>query len=337
MTTESAKPAQSVYTIVVTDDRHGAYEEERAVLREVGGEVIVANCATPDEVVQAAREADGVLCNLAPMPAPVIAALRKCRVISRYGIGCDNVDIPAATARGIWVTNVPGYCAEEVSDHTLALLLACLRQVPKLDRAVRQGRWNIVASEPVRRFRGKTYGLVGYGAIARTVRRKLRGFEPGQVLAYDPFVDNAVFRADDVTRVSLEDLCRRSDFISVHTPLTEQTRKLIGPSQLAAMKPTAIFINVSRGPVVDEAALLQALQRGGIYMAGLDVFEQEPPAPDHPFFKLDNVVLSDHAGYFSLESFTELKTTAARNIAAVLTSGKPLHPVNKIAGKVMAR
>jgi D-3-phosphoglycerate dehydrogenase / 2-oxoglutarate reductase len=316
------------FRIVVTDDRHHGQDEERAVLREVGGEVIVANCATPDEVAAAAAEADGVLCDQAPMPAEVMPALRRCRVISRYGVGCDNVDLSAAAAQGIWVANVPDYCVEDVSDQTLALLLACMRRIPLLDREVRAGHWNVGSKQPIYRLQGKTYGLIGYGLIARAVHRKLRGFEFARVLVHDPFVTADVIREAGGIKVELDELCQQADALSIHVPLNDKTRGMIGKAQLAAMKPTTILINVARGPVVDEAALVESLRQGRPMCAGLDVFAQEPPAGS-AVLGLDSVVLSDHVGYFSRESFSELKTKAARNIAEVLCGRPPIYPVNR--------
>ena len=222
------------FRIVVTDDRHHRQDEERAVLGEVGGKVIVANCATPAEVMAAAAEADGVLCDQAPMPAEVMPALRRCRVISRYGVGCDNVNVAAAAANGIWVANVPDYCVEDVSDHTLALLLACMRKVPLLDREVRAGHWNTGSRQAIYRFQGKTYGLVGYGLIARAVHRKLCGFDFARFLVYDPFVTAEAIRAAGAVKVELDQLCQQSDAMSIHVPLNDKTRGMIGRTQFRA-------------------------------------------------------------------------------------------------------
>ncbi len=323
----------SEYTIVVTDDRHHVYAEEQTVLQEINAKLVVKNCSTAQEVGEAVKDADGVLCNLAPMPAVVIESMKKCRVISRYGVGYDNVDVEAATARGIYVANVPDYCVEDVSDHTMALLLACLRKIPRLDQGVRQGLWLLAPKQEIRRIKGKTYGLIGYGLIARALHRKLGGFGLGQILVYDPYVDEATVKKAGGTPTTLENLCRNSDFISIHTPLNKNTRGMISRPQFDAMKPSAILINVSRGPVIDEVSLVEALEKKKIHMAGLDVFENEPPGPNHPLFKLDNVVLSDHAGYFSLESFAELKTKAARNVVEALSGIRPRYAINKPIGK----
>jgi D-3-phosphoglycerate dehydrogenase / 2-oxoglutarate reductase len=319
------------YTVAVTDDRYGgAYDEERRVLAEIGAELVVNDFKTENEAIAGLARADGVLVNLFPMPARVVSSLGRCRVLSRYGVGYDNVDVAAATAKGIWVARVPDYSIEDVSDQALALLLACVRGVAYKDRAVRAGRWNVHKEVPTRRIAGRTLGLVGYGAIARCLHRKVSGFNLARVLVYDPYVDAAVVRKGGAEPVDLDALLRESDYVSVHVPLGAETRGLIGGRQLGLMRGASILVNTSRGPVVDEKALAAALAGRRIAGAGLDVFETEPLAADSPLRELENVVLSDHAGWYSEESVPELKTKAARNVAAVLAGGRPAYPVNTI-------
>jgi D-3-phosphoglycerate dehydrogenase len=318
------------FTVAVTDDRYGAYAEEKAVLAEIGAELVVNDFKNEDEAIAGLAAADGVLVNLFPMTARVIASLGRCRVLSRYGVGYDNVDIPAATARGIWVARVPDYSVEDVSDQALALLLACVRGVAYHDRGVRAGRWNMHKELPTHRVAGRTLGLVGYGAIARCLHRKTSGLALARVLVFDPYVDAAAVRKAGAEPVDLDTLLRESDYVSVHVPLGPETRGLIGGRQLGLMKRTAILVNTSRGPVVDERAVAAALGEQRIAAAGLDVFETEPLEAASPLRKLENVVLSDHMGWYSEESVPELKTKAARNVAAVLAGGKPAYPVNTI-------
>ena len=319
------------FTVVVTDDRYGgAYGEERAVLAEIGAELVVRDFKSEDEAIAGLAAADGVLVNLFPMSRRVIESLGRCRVLSRYGVGFDNVDIAAATAKGIWVARVPDYSIEDVSDQALALLLACVRGVAYKDRGVRAGRWNMHKEIPTHRIAGRTLGLVGYGAIARCLHRKTSGFGLARVLAADPFVKPEAIRAAGAEPAALETLLRESDYVSVHVPLGPETRGMIGAPQLGLLKPTAILVNTSRGPVVDEKALAAALAARRIAGAGLDVFETEPLDAASPLRKLENVVLSDHAGWYSEESVPELKTKAARNVAAVLAGGRPAYPVNTI-------
>ena len=320
----------SKYRVIVTDDRYGVYREEEEVLRPLGAELVVMNLENEEEARAALKEADGILVNLFTLSAPVIMSLKKCRVISRYGVGYDNVDVRAATRAGIWVARVPDYAFEDVSDHAAALLLACERKLTHRDRRLRGGGWNLGEEQPSHRVRGKTLGFVGFGGIARVLHRKLSGFGLAGVLVYDPFLDPEQIRQAGADPVELGRLLAESDYISIHAPLSEETRGLIGKEELALMKSSAILINTARGPLVDEAALTEALREGRLHYAGLDVFQNEPLPADSPLLQLDNVILSDHAGWYSVESMAELKTKAARNIAAVLEGGEPVYPVNKL-------
>jgi D-3-phosphoglycerate dehydrogenase len=317
--------------VVVTDDRYGSYEEENAVLRQIGVSVEVHDRMDEAETVRVLAQADGILVNLHPLPAGVIEKLERCRVISRYGVGYDNVDVETATSKGIWVARVPDYCLEDVSDQALALLLGCVRKVAFKDRRIREGAWNLHREQPSYRIAGKTLGLIGYGAIARTLHRKMSGLRLDRVLAFDPYLDPEKIAENGAQAVTLRRLLKESDYISVHAPLNEETRGLIGSRELALMKKTAILVNTSRGPLLEEKAVAAALAGGEIAAAGLDVFESEPLPPDSPLLRLDNAVLSDHAGWYSEESVAELKTKAARNVLEVLRGGKPVYPVNQPA------
>jgi D-3-phosphoglycerate dehydrogenase len=314
--------------VIVTDDRYGSYDEETAVLKEIGASVEVHNLGDEAETAQVLRDADGILVNLHPLPATVIQELPKCRVISRYGVGYDNVSVEAATAKGIWVTRVPDYCLEDVSDQALALLLGCVRKVAFKDRRIREGAWNLHKEQPSYRITGKTLGLIGYGAIARTLHRKISGFGLGRVLVFDPYLDPKKIEENGAESATLRSLLKNSDYISVHAPLNDGTRGLIGGRELSLMKKTAILINTSRGPLLEEKAVADALASGKIAAAGLDVFETEPLPADSLLRQLDNVILSDHTGWYSEESVVELKTKAAQNVLEVLKGGKPIYPVN---------
>jgi len=240
------------------------------------------------------------------------------------------VDVEAATRKGIWVTFVPDYCFEEVADHALALLLCCIRKIGYKDRMVRQGRWNTHRDQPCYRVEGKTLGILGYGNAAHTLLRKVSGLGFGRVLMCDPYVRASTIKAAGAVPVDLPVLMAESDYISVHVTLTPETRHMIGREQLALVKPGAILVNTARGPVLDENALAEALASGRLGGAGLDVFEKEPLPAESPLRNLDTVVFTDHAGWYSEESMGELKTKAARNVAAVLAGGPPLYPVNRL-------
>jgi D-3-phosphoglycerate dehydrogenase len=318
----------ATYRVLVTDDRYGSYEEEESVLKEIGAVVEVHNLGDESETARVLQDADAILLNLHPLPGSVIRQLGKCRVISRYGVGYDNVDVDAATAAGIWVARVPDYCLEDVSDQALALLMGCVRKVAFKDRRIREGGWDLHKEQSSYRIAGRTLGLVGYGSIARTLHRKVSGLGLARVLAFDPYVERKEIEDAGAEAVSLRTLLKTADFISVHAPLNKETRGLIGARELAQMKKGSILINTSRGPLLDEKAVADALAAGRIAYAGLDVFENEPLPADSPLRKLNNVILSDHAGWYSEESVAELKTKAAQNVLEVLKGGPPLYPVN---------
>lgn len=316
------------YTVCVSDERHASYEVERKILEEIGAELKLCHCESEADIASQCADADAVLLDLAPMTAAAIAGLKKCKVISRYGVGFENVDLDAATKAGIQVTNVPDYCMEDVSDHALALMFACLRHVPMRDRMIRQGAWNLQATSF--RLKDKVLGVIGAGRIARAVIRKVSGFGLKEVVAYDPYISAEDLKAIGVRKVELDELLSISDIISLHLHANAETNGMINKDTLSKMKSNAILINVSRGPLVNDADLLEALKGGKILAAGLDTHNCEPLGADSPFCQLDNVVLTDHTAYSTEEGVLELKTKAARNVVDVLTGKAPKYPVNKL-------
>lgn len=314
--------------VIVTDDRHGSYDVEKSVLDSIGAELIVENCVTSDEVLSACRDADAVLCNLAPMPSSVIDGLNSCKVISRYGVGYDNVDVSACTSKGILLCNVPDYCTEEVSDHALALLMACARRVARRDFQVRSGMWNICRKEPIYRIAGKTIAFLGYGKIARCLHRKTIGLEFKRTLIYDPYIEKSLIAGMGGIESDWKTIFSEADFISVHLPLNDHTRQIIGEAEFGMMKSTAVLINTSRGAVIDESAMVKSLSESKILAAGLDTFETEPLPIDSPLRSLENCVLTDHVGFYSEESLEELKQKAAENICDFFKGKNPKYPVN---------
>ncbi|HSD40782.1 MAG TPA: C-terminal binding protein [Burkholderiales bacterium] len=314
--------------VAVVDGGYDSYDIERRILAPFDAEVVLRDCKRDRaRVVESVRDADAVLVRESPITAEAVARMARCKVIVRYGIGVDNIDQAAARERRIYVANVPDYGAEEVSDQAIALLLAVARRVATRDRAVRAGAWNVSRAEPMYRVAGRALGLVGYGRIARAFERKMRGMGVARVLVADPFAAGA----PGVEHVDLATLCGEADYISIHAPLTPQTVHLIGRGEFAAMKPTAIVVNTARGPLLDEAALIEALRERRIFGAGIDVYESEPPRPDHPLFALDNAVLSDHNGWYSEESVAELQTKAAEEVARVFGGKPPKHWLNRWA------
>ncbi|HEY1240827.1 MAG TPA: C-terminal binding protein [Bryobacteraceae bacterium] len=312
--------------VAVTDSVFPNLDPAHKVLSQVGAELRVAAQSTPEAILEVARDADAVLTTYAKMPAQVITQLTRCRIIARFGIGVDNVDIPAATGHGIVVTRVPDYCLDEVSDHAMALLLALVRKIPSSSARTHCGRWEMKAVTPIHRLRGTVLGLVAFGQIPQLVAPKAQSFGI-RVVAYDPYVKDDVLSRAGVERVDFDELVRISDYISIHTPLIPATHHLFGADVFPRMKPTAYLINTARGPIVDEAALARALDQKQLAGAALDVMEQEPPA-NSPLFGRDNVILTPHTSFYSEESLVDLQTKAAEEVLRVLT-GKPVrNPVN---------
>lgn len=322
------EPSTPKFRVVVVDLGYKNYDPEREELSKVDAELILRDCKSEEDLIEAVAEADALLVRQAEITARVIRAANRCKVIGRYGIGVDNVDLKAATEKGVMVVNVPDYCQDEVSDHALGLLLACARRIVSRDRKVRAGAWDIGAREPIFRMRGKTLGVLGLGSIARTLVRKVKGFEL-RVIAYDPFLEKNVARDLGVELVELDELFRQSDYLSIHAPLTETSHHIVNEQRLRSMKPTAIIVNTSRGPLIDEEALIRALQQGWIASAGLDVYEKEPLPSDSPLRTLENVVLTDHTAWYSEEATVELQHKAAAEVARVLAGEKPMNLVNR--------
>lgn len=316
-------------TVLVTDNRHDSYDIERRILSHAGIDLEVHDFSTLAEAEPHLRRADGLLLNLFPLDERGIETLERCHVISRYGTGYDNVDVEAATRAGIWVARVPDYATEDASDHALALLLSAARQITNRDRAVRAFEWNAPPVAPVRRLAGTTLGIAGLGRVGKAMIRKTAGLGFSRLMVYDPHKSPAAVQAQGATQADLTTFLRECDFVSWHAPLSAETRHLVGPEQFALVKPGAVWVNTARGAIFDEAALNDALQSGRLAYAGLDVFAEEPLPDDSPLRRRENVVLSDHFGYFSEQSIVDLKTQAAQNVVAVLSGEPPLHPVNR--------
>jgi D-3-phosphoglycerate dehydrogenase len=313
------------HRVVILDDGYAHYDAEAAVLADAGAELALRPCRG-DAAKAAAEmaEADAVLVRETPIDATAIAGTRA-KVIVRYGVGYDNIDTAAAAARGIPVCNVPDYGTEEVSDHALALLLAAARRVAEADRRVRAKAWGVPMDRKVHRIRGGTLGLVGYGRIGAAFHRKAAALGYARVLVHDPFLKAA---PDGAELASIETVAREADAISLHAPATNATRHIIGRAFLAQVKPTLVLVNTARGALIDEAALAAALGEGRLLAAGLDVYESEPLRADSPLRGLDNVVLTDHAAWYSEEAIADLQRKAAEEVARVLRGEAPLHQVN---------
>lgn len=315
------------FVVAVTDYVFPTLEPEQRVLGPMGVELRPGQCASGQEIMDLTGGADAVLNCYAKMTARVIEHLDRCKIIARYGIGVDNVDVAAATRAGILVTNVPDYCVDEVSDHALALLLALARQIVAADRAVKAGAWDIVSHAGIRRLNGRTMGLVGFGKIARLFASKVQPLGM-KVIVYDPYLEPDLIARHGAQAADLQRLLAEADALSIHAPLSPETRNLIGERELALMKPGAFLINTSRGGIVDEQALAEALKAGRLGGAALDVLSAEPPPPDHPLRQAPNAILTPHLAFYSRESLVELQTKAAEEVARALKGEPPRSPVN---------
>lgn len=313
--------------ILITDIAWPDYEIEKEVLSAVEGEIMLAGGGTPAEIIALAPQADAILTCWKDVPEEALDIAPNCKVVSRYGIGLDNIPLGRATELGMLVTNVPDFCLEEVSDHVMALLLATARQLFPLARNPDRSGWTRETPRPIPRVRGQTLGLIGFGNIARALVPKALGFGL-RVIAYTPRLrQNDAPEGVEVTN-DLSALLTASDYISIHCPLTEETAHIIDEAALAQMKSSALLINTSRGGVVDEEALILALRDGRIGGAALDVTDPEPPSADNPLLSLENVIVTPHAAFYSVAATAELARKAAANVVTVLQGGVPETLVN---------
>jgi D-3-phosphoglycerate dehydrogenase len=322
-------------TILVADYDFGNVEIERSIIEGAGFQLRAAQCKSEDDVIQAGRDADGILAQYATIGARAINAFTRCRVIARYGTGVDIVDVEVATRRNIQVTNAPSeWCADEVADHAVALWLAAARKVCEYDRATHQDEWSWQAGQPIWRVRGRVLGLLSFGAIARGIAARAQAFGV-EIWAHDPFMDAASIRERGVRPVSFDTLLEGSDFLIVQAPLTPDTHHLFDRKTLRRMKKTALLINTARGPIVEDAALHVALSQGWIAGAAVDDIEEEPAKQRefrsrNPLFRLPNLIITPHAAYYSEESIGTVRHIAAEEAVRVLSGRAPRYAVNAV-------
>ncbi len=315
------------FTVVVTDHQYPSLDVQIRILEEADAHLVVSPSPRPEDILSIAADADALLVGMAPITPEIIAGLRRCRVIVRYGVGYDNVNVEAATEHGIYVCNVPDYCIDEVSAHAILLTLACLRRLPWEIEVAHRPSWGESVTGDVPRLVGLTFGVLGLGRIGSEAARKAAGIG-FRVIACDPYIPPEQFTAAGAEPVSFDELLSRSDVLSIHTPLTEETRGMFGEAELQRMKPTAILVNTARGPIVSNAAVLKALQEGWIAGAGLDVLEQEPAPPDEPLLSEPKAIITPHIAWYSERSIVELQQKAAEEVVRVLSGQKPRNPVN---------
>ena len=320
--------------IVITDYRFPDVEQERRAVEAAGGTLVAGQAVNEEQVAELCRDADGVLNARAPVTRRAIAAMERCRIIVRYGIGVDTIDIPAATERGIYVANVPDYCLDEVSDHALALLMMLSRQMIPGIALAREDTWAVTKMPPLQRLRGQTCGLFGCGRIGSLLAGKVSALGMS-VIVHDPYLSEERAREMGAERVLFDDLLARADFISLHAPLTEETRHIFGAAAFARMKKNASVINTARGGLIDETALIAALDAGQIFGAGLDVVESETAVTPvrtalvrHP-----KIVVTAHTAWLSQQARALLQLRAIEQVLACLKGEKPYGLINRELAK----
>jgi D-3-phosphoglycerate dehydrogenase len=313
--------------IAITDSPFPSLDPAKAALARLDPEYRMAKSPTADDILAVARDADAVLVTYARLPGELLRQLKRCKAIGRFGLGVDNIDLPAAKELGIAVNYVPDYCLREVSDHAMALLLALARKITFSNTLVQSGRWEVPPIVPLRRLEGRVLGLIGFGNIPRALAPKAQAFGL-KVITHDPFVGQDALAKAGVEGVSFDDLLARSDFVSVHAPLLPATRGLVNAAAFAKMKQGALLINTARGPLVDEGALAMALDSGKLGGAALDVVATEPLAKDSPLLGRDNVILTPHTAFYSVEALDELQTKCASDVARVLSGEKAVYPIS---------
>lgn len=323
---------ESRFKIAVVDHLFDDLSIEEREFKKVDYELVAAQCKTEDAMIDLAEDADGILNHNERITGKVIRALKKCKIIVRYAIGTDNIDLRAATEKRIYVCNVPDYCVDEVSTQALALILGCARKIVRYFDIVKGGYWDVRQGKPLFRLRGKTLGLVGFGRIGQRLAEKVKPLGMRLLCCTLPPIPERAKRLG-VEFTSLGNLLRESDFVSLHLPLTSETKGMFGMKELGQMKNTAFLINTSRGGIVEDEVLYTALRQGWIAGAGLDVFEGEPiegePLPsDIPLVHLPNVIITPHIGWYSEESVVELREKAIKEIIRVLGGSYPRSLVN---------
>jgi D-3-phosphoglycerate dehydrogenase len=318
------------FKVVIPYTHYPDLSVEAGILQQIGAEIVHTRSLTTPESWEAARTADALMVSIERVPAELINSLERCKIICRLGTGYDAIDVPAATARGIWVAYVPDYSIDEVSTHAISLMLAHNRRLPQLFEMVKTNVWwKPDTIEPIVRLSTLTYGVLGHGRIGTESARKARGLGM-RVIACDPFIPQENMTANGVTPVDFATLLRESDYLSLHIPLNPQTTKIINRDSLAQMKPSAVLINTARGAAVDIDALLAAIQSGTIAGAALDVLPTEPPAPNHPIMHEPRIWLTPHAAWNSAQSTEEVRVKGSQDVVRVLRGEPPRTPVNSL-------
>lgn len=322
------------FKVVITDYDYGDLDIERAILEQAGADVVGLQAKSESELFDAVRDCDAVMNQYARVGSASIERMERCKVIARYGVGVDIVDVEAATRRGITVTNVRDYCTEEVADHAIAMWLSLARQLEAYNRATHAGIWQWQSGRPVNRIRGRTMGVVSFGKIGRAIADRAKAFGVN-VIVFDPYLSAEEVAAAGAVKVDKANLSAQSDYICMQAPMTPETRHFLGAAEFAQMKRGVLIVNTGRGPTIDNRALYAAIKEGIVGGAALDDPEEEPAKlatwdpSDNPLFSLPNVLVTPHSAYYSEESIRTARETAASEVARVLTGQAPLFQVNR--------
>lgn len=313
--------------VVISDYYYETIDQEKTIMEAAGFKLEAYRTSTEEELIQRAEDCDALIVQFCPVTRNVIKNLKNCKVIVRYAIGYDTIDIAAADEAGIMVCNVPDYCVDDVSTHAVMLLLACAKRLPVYLDAIHRQQWNYAVAKPLHNFSKSCVGLLGFGSIAQQVAKKLGSFGV-DLCAYDPYADPQKAKKLNVRLLTQDELYVQSDMISIHCPLNAQTEKMLNAEAFAKMKPGVVLVNTARGGLIDECALIEALDSGRVAAAGLDVLMQESVSLDHPLMKNPRVLITPHIAWYSDESVLELQKKAAQEVVRVLQNEKPLHMVN---------
>jgi len=321
--------------IVIADCDHDFFTPEECVIEKAGYSLKIFQCRHPEEILEVASDAEALICQFLPITRSLLASLPKCRVVGRYGVGVDNVDLEGATALGIKVIHVPGFCSEEAADHTMGLILALTRRITSIAASWKQDpgafkeRWGqrLELLKGVQCLRNLTLGIIGLGRIGQGVVRRAQGFG-FRVVAHDPYVSRTQMEESGVEEFSQEELLQAADVVTLHIPLTKETYHNVGERQLRLMKPTSYLVNTSRGALIDEVALVRALREGWIAGAALDVTVTEPLPVSHPLLSMDNVILTPHVAFFSGAAILRLKERVAQYVVNALSGLGEYHLAN---------
>ena len=315
------------FKVLITDAYHESQHIEKNILEKIGATVETAHCKTGKDVIKIASEMDALLVSYVPIGKKVIENLHHCKVIVKYAVGADNINLDAATLKKIFVANVSRYCVEEVSTHTIALLLNLIRKISKYDQSVKRGCWDPLVGDPIFRLENRVLGIIGFGNIGKRVVEKIRPFGLS-ILVYDPAITEKTISKYGGKKVDLNTLLNQSDYISLHCPLNKYTKHLIDFKEIEIMKKGAFIINTSRGEIINQKALYKALKNGKIAGAALDVLEKDPPFLTD-IINTDKIIYTPHVAWNSVEAELELRKLAAQEVKRVLEGGRPLNLVNR--------